>query len=814
MTILNLPKHRNPGNNDRRSSAPYNFVPLPEKVVSAVNNPNELPGHDAYADPKYPKYPHTGYFDVTLTTKSPLYVRGMLTRAEFDLDEQGKDHHGRPVQNGVTRIEDRLKNKPDFFHTGDAAKPVIPGSSLRGMLRSLVEIISYSKFGPMSKSPKISFRAVAAPGDDPLSMPYDEILGRNGKNVAAGYLVKQSGKWKIQPAKKPGDLGLLERGAYLKVKDSRQLAYAVKGLKRFNDPDYLPQFYSVSFETETRTDRQGRRYTAVAKISSDLAAYKLKGALVCSGNMLETSGEGQESPRKNYSLVTEPDRKASLIEIRDEAIADYIDSLTPFLKDPPFDPVNGCLIQYQPVFYVEQDGMAICFGHCPNFRVSAFLKGTGRAATPADFLPLSLNQSMAVDFADALFGYVGKKRRDAEQGSKSNAYAGRVSVTDAATDETDVFLPNSPFTPEILATPKPTAFQHYLTQKSDAKRQLKHYGSSPNETTIRGFKRYWPQGDKSVDDLRAEAGSPSGDQQGNVEPTSTQHTHIKPVRSGVKFRFRIYFENLSDAELGALCWALHPLGAEGKTYCHQIGMGKPLGMGAVTLDTTLHLNRRKERYGSLFAGESWVMGYEAKPPLRLTDRGEKVKSFTDAFEQEVLKQLGNPCERLFQLKRIAMLLRMLDWQDLLPSEELRTQDLQTGFKERKVLPDPSKWIDEEDRKRLVTPLGTEEPTVNDDIRPGDAPEASSSGMGNALTLQISPPQPPPAALQPSRESVILAGNINFTKRRAQVKIDGIEIPCEGMPSTAYGAPKKGDEIQVMVTRDSTGKPISSRYISS
>lgn len=86
MTILNLPKHRNP-EEDRRSTASYNFVPLPDKIVTAVKSPNELPDHDTYHNTGHP---HTGYFDVMLTTKSPLYVRGMLTRGEFELDEKSK----------------------------------------------------------------------------------------------------------------------------------------------------------------------------------------------------------------------------------------------------------------------------------------------------------------------------------------------------------------------------------------------------------------------------------------------------------------------------------------------------------------------------------------------------------------------------------------------------------------------------------------------------------------------------------------------------------------------------------------------------
>uniref|UniRef100_UPI00338F4744 RAMP superfamily CRISPR-associated protein n=1 Tax=Arthrobacter sp. TaxID=1667 RepID=UPI00338F4744 len=116
--------HHNPTNQSRIACAPYNFVPLPEMVIPAVSSPDELPSHDRY-------YPDrlTGYFDVTLTTCSPLYIRCPLMLDDFLRQERGEDA-GQPFFNQV-------KNTPYFFYTDKASEPVIPGSSLRGMLRAL-----------------------------------------------------------------------------------------------------------------------------------------------------------------------------------------------------------------------------------------------------------------------------------------------------------------------------------------------------------------------------------------------------------------------------------------------------------------------------------------------------------------------------------------------------------------------------------------------------------------------------------------------------------------------------------------------------
>ena len=79
MTILKpWPEHQNPTNWERIASAPYNFVPLPEKIIPAVHNADELPDHDKYYQGRL-----SGYFDVTLTTRSALYIRCPFTLSNF-----------------------------------------------------------------------------------------------------------------------------------------------------------------------------------------------------------------------------------------------------------------------------------------------------------------------------------------------------------------------------------------------------------------------------------------------------------------------------------------------------------------------------------------------------------------------------------------------------------------------------------------------------------------------------------------------------------------------------------------------------------
>lgn len=788
---LTLPKHWNPSH-DRTACAPYNFVPLPEKVVLAVGEAKDLPDHDTYADEKYL---HTGYFAVKLTTRSPLYVRCPLRREEFDLEEQDKDRNGREI-NKQTRFSDRIKNTPHFFYTRDAKQPVIPGSSLRGMLRNLLEIVSYSKMQGIQNKPNIFYRAVAADRYDPLTRIYKETI----RKVETGYLLKKDGDWYVQPAKRPDMDSDLKEQSFLKVKESEILAGNVPGFLRFNHQEYIPQYHRVSFDALICYNDEQRAYVTVTSIGSADAGYKHLGVLVCSGNML-TGNEGSESLRKRHTLVLEADKKQLPIKISQQTITDYQDALTLFQQEAPFDKTMGCLREGNPIFYIRDHEEVVFFGHTPNFRLPAVFKSKKKANTPLDFVPEQLNRPEDIGYAEALFGHT-LTRRDLdnmkkrklpipEQGSKTLACASRISVTDAILTEapTGLWFSGGPVTPTILATPKPTPFQHYLVQTSNSKPAMKHYGSStPEETVIRGHKLYWHQGNRKVEDLKPEPNSPNVDGHGKIDPTSTQHTQFKPVNSGVTFTFYVHFENLSDDELGALCWTLYPLGDEGimqdesRGYCHSLGMGKPLGMGAVILNATLHLSDRRLRYSSLFEGNGWATGFSGEEH-KLSDRGEVVKKMTDAFELSVLKELepfedNKTCARLADLKRIAMLLKMLEWpgfpSDVPATEENRKRTSDGSPNTRYMTIDLPGSGDNEYKDRPVLP-------------------DSSAGIFGALTGYVEP--------STDKGQLVVSKNSNSDAKFANEEATSESLPLEeshqaGAKETAELEPSKKEALTV------------------
>lgn len=657
------PNHSNPTQWNRFAHAPYNFVPLPENIIQADY---KIPGHDLYAG-------NTGYLDCTLTTLTPTYIRAALDSDFFA-------RFGDDIRE-IMRDDQSREKYSQFFHLDDAQRPIIPGSSLRGMIRELVEIVGHGKMQWVNDVLKVTFRAVAAKGDDPLKLPYDQVLGKFGRNVRAGYLQMINGDWYIEPAKMPKDLGLPSQDAYLKVKESQIPSGAISGFVRFNDHKYRPQYHDISFDVRVYSGKRGR-YVGINGISSDVSAYTNKGVLVCSGNMLETATSKKTSPRSTHAIVLIPDERNAPLKISRQFIDDYLASLTAFQQDLPFDERVGCLLEGRPVFYVKEGNEAIAFGHSPNFRIPAWIKGTRQAATPLNLVPKDIGQyceqkgKEAPDLAEAIFGYV-------REGKKNNCLAGRVFFTDAISDpeQHNMWLPEEIITPQILGGPKPTTFQHYLVQDADRghdpdmKLQLAHYGTpTPEETIIRGQKLYWHK----QESLTAKEFS----EKEEVDwKSDTQHTQIKPVAKGVTFHFRVHFENLTDVELGALLWVLDlPDG-----YYHKIGMGKPLGLGSVDIEPHLTLSERPSRYKKLLDANGWYVGESKKADFM---------PYKQAFEEYILNQYCdgqelNPIQSLAQVPRVQMLLKMLEWPgpDPILTRYMKIEPI-NEYKDRPVLPDP------------------------------------------------------------------------------------------------------------------------------
>ncbi|MBD2150636.1 TIGR03986 family CRISPR-associated RAMP protein [Pseudanabaena sp. FACHB-1277] len=720
-----LPKHINHVPDNRKAVAPYNFVELPDKIVEV--DKDSLPSHDRYYGDRY-----TGKVECTLTTSSPLYIR-----CGYTLDEYAD--FGEKLFYQLT--EEQKSKRADFFKNPSNLKPVIPGSSLRGMLRTLIEIITFSKIDRVSDEDHFFFRAVATTEkSDSLAAEYKKYVKPD--LVKAGYLKKDKDDWLIHPSKQ------IKSASFAWIKES-SISLTSSFLK-FNDlnPSYQPQYLSVGFTGSPNkgTNRDNRYF--LDSVNDETEYPTSIGTVVTSGNMKQGS---EPSPRRNHCVVFQQVSNPTPLMIDPIAVQHYCNALTDFQKASPFSETTGFLANNRPVFYSQpQSGKVVgFFGQSPNFRIPFSPEGNGHAATARDFIPTYLkdpekdeNRDPVIDIAEAIFGYVrGDKRKYSNQ-----SLSGRIFVSDAnCVSNDDVWFEQEPIIPHILASPKPTTFQHYLVQKEETKAEkpkLKHYAHKPvEETVIRGHKLYWHKG--SSPNFK----HPEKQKEEEEEEKATQITKIKLIKTGISFKFTIHFENLSNIELGALSWVLDT--AQNDDYRLSLGMGKPLGMGAIKIEHQLYLSKRQERYNSLFSDKSWASCENLASSL----------VFILDFKKYMVEQL-QPIKDFKDHRRIKMLLSMLKWNDVPQTEDTRYMEIERDkskpclrspkpnektvneYKDRLVLPSPLD-VRESDRKinREASGSITSHPAkpILKKNPNSSKPEKPNEGNKNAATAR--PPKP-------------------------------------------------------------------------
>jgi len=658
--------------NDREAYAPYNFVPLPETVVEAEDVPTEyrtkyqkLPRQDLYISGR-----HHGQIVCTLTTESPLYVRCGYTPTAY------ADYGDRPFHE---LSPEQQRERARFFAHDDPIVPVIPGSSLRGMLRSLVEIAGYGKMDRVMDR-QLFYRSVSDSNyqqlfvekPDQVQVAPHPRAQRFRSKVRAGFLRLKGGAYVIEEcpvaridhyANNPRGLAAIPPINGKKLMDGSgpgqtpNWVYQHQRIYVHCDPSEQDYFFKAQFDKagKQRHPDQYLRFRGVRQASfraSDLPGAQ-ESTLVVTGHM---QNKHMEFVFLHSTTATHIIDRKMIERFEDEdQVTQWQEGA--FRRDSPTSGArrhDGLLRDGEPVFFLLQDdGSVRFFGRAQLFRLPY---GTA----PYNFLPQPHHSSQVVDLAEALFGFV---RDKAQPDGVPQMAAGRVFVSDGQfiSARGNVWLSEDPLTPRILSSPKPTTYQHYLVQPEQTKageRSLRRYDNDTKSTTLRGHKLYWHKGAVAADKITEV-------DQGKLQSARKQYTQFQPVASGVTFSFVLHFENLSDVELGALLWVLR-LGDDAwqgaperkrGPYRLKLGMGKPLGMGAVSIRYDLRLSDRDNRYHSLFDGDKWA---EPTPPNTaiVTERAfATFEGYVLGASGEMAKQITD----LHQTLRIRCLLALLSW---------------------------------------------------------------------------------------------------------------------------------------------------------
>ena len=665
----NLPKAR----------TPYNFVKLNKDILNTplgtyiVQQDDEAILTEEYMDFVKSEGKYSGYFNIELTNKTPLYIG----------------------------------SKNGFFSA--AGEVVVPGSSVRGCLKNIFKIITCSAFRADKDNAdveysKLYFRDMASPFKALKKLYLSKMISDDARKTLktkAGLLVKdKKDRYYIIPSEYEAQKGKYFNGVkyvngytgYNKVavyvginptprlqKNERKGSACIiwhadyvdvftgemqnkKAFYRLKKPDWNNKLTVDAELIETYRADIERRFSSENKkkglynlLDTDMAVSGEKPVvkkldvnpyvdIVKIPYEKLTSGKfGNKPIFKNLRCEVNED----LPEIKNE------EQRLKNLKDNVLVPgarINFLenakeYVRIVPCFYTVENGRVKAFGTNPYFRIP-YNKGI------ADHVPANLKINK-IDFADAVFGYRDK-------------WGGRVFFEDLYLKDGVRAVFERPDKHKILMGPQPTSFQFYLEPKDN------EAATWDDGTNIRGYKLYWH---KKCD----------WQDRGNAKNSSLQK-EIQPLKPGHTFIGRIRFENLCEIELGALC-ALFTLGAE-KNICYKMGMGKPLGMGTVKITGNLFL-QGPDYYTHLFTKQSTFD--ECDEPADIT-------GFANAFYEYVKAELENSnvkneykyyLERLQELRYIMSVDKITNdkWSEETKYLDINDREEKQAFSKRAILPE-------------------------------------------------------------------------------------------------------------------------------
>ncbi|PIE40282.1 MAG: TIGR03986 family CRISPR-associated RAMP protein [Gammaproteobacteria bacterium] len=481
----------------------------------------------------------SGSLQVELTCHTPTLVGGQQTPAT-----------------------DQQPGRVEFFK-GPDGKPVIAGSTLKGAISNVLEIASFARFNRLADK-RYSVRDLSAADN----FYFNQFHGKS-KGGKSGWLRynAQEGCWQITPCK----------------------------MARIHQRDIIKAFDDITEKSWTaeNNSKAHQRYTLLKGIRDICFAkgrHKTKDTIAnwepsgsCKGKLVVTGQPGQafnkgKSSKKWEFVFYAPDSAPKTIA---QSVMHDFKFIHSESDDWKYWQKNNAASQNPgiPVFYMEEGHKITSIGLAFLYRL-AYKNTTHDAVKHTQISHIDGNSP---DLPALMFGHI-----DNESG---HSLRGRVNIGAARLQGETVDEIELPAT--ILGSPKPTYYPAYIRQpKADEYGQLssaRDYKTLMNQDVeLSGWKRYQTFKEAKVSQL-------DEDQRGNTKV----QVKLVPVNTGSRFVFNIHFHNLREVELGALLWALDFGGKEG-AY-HTIGMGKPFGLGRVSLkviDTHLQTNRPEQYQGA------------------------------------------------------------------------------------------------------------------------------------------------------------------------------------------------------------------------
>lgn len=510
---------------------PYNFISFPQKKAEAYTDTDK----------------HTGVIEYTITTKTPLFIPNSSSDKAFKESETVTDHKSYDFFS-YTNLDSK-KLYENEYHL-----PVIPGSEMRGVVRNAYETLtdscmgllneeiypvkrSYEKFIPgllcqengkivLYEASSMRIGDMFVDGKPPKRFEKD----RNGTEIF--FSVEGRDAWKKPVENFSSDFKKAKKENY------RKKGYLLKWGMSIEEPENEDK--SNGKKTDKKDNKKARYHVYQLRRDKDTGKYKKI-----------TFFTRDKVERKLLAVVDSYQKQPAVSDDNKDAYEEYEKDLQSFLDGE---------IQYFPVNYSALDKENIYLAPAV-YSKEVYDNNIGKLA--GEFAPCKENFCPACD----LFGHIGKTNKTCK-GSGIRFTDLYVKEEKTPENYNQYYLENK-ITLQTLGGPKLGNVEFYL-KKPDKNASFWTYDYyilnwnvkvAPGE--LRGRKYYWHHPQVHFE---------------KVEPTNLNKT-VRPVKKGIEFKGKLYYESISKKQLEQLIWILNS-GSEQLGL--KLGAAKPLGLGSIS----------------------------------------------------------------------------------------------------------------------------------------------------------------------------------------------------------------------------------------
>lgn len=580
----------------------YNFIPFGKDVNRSSNAEREKG--------------LTGAIHCILTPRTDFFIPNTSNDTCVMTNGTGKEReHGKTVREFFSY--ENLENKTHDIGTSDGPEhPVITGSELRGMIRSMYEAFTNSCLSALDI-------------ERPLS-------SRSSVQKKAGILQYSKGKWQLFKAdiyrmdyqKKTEKDGSIFYGEFHPEYEDNVGCFERQenGQKKLicGDDSYSANdalwFSYYSHDVYRYVDDVSKNKTS----SCDKYGYLVIG---------EEIGK-----KHNEFLFEKKELVKGMFDIQ-KAIQHYNQSIYDFYRNPKVNREQKALHIGREIPDAVADGAVYTVWYSDDVKGKLYLSPAclGRDVyyhtlheLAGTYKPCTERGKLCE--ACALFGFVGKG---------GEAIGSRVRFSDAAfTGEEALY--REPVTLQELSSPKLTSMEMYTRVKGDAKdapfwtydyykKGKERFPLKTTDIELNGRKFYYHHPQCKDSDYYA-----LQDSEFDAKKAERLVT-VRPMVGSEKntFAFDVFFEHITEEELCKLLSVLSLFGND-SNHCYKLGMGKPLGLGSVKVKV------ESVRLRTIDLQQDEVYQFaETEAYKRYYERNREDKDILNQFgmEKEALQQL-------------------------------------------------------------------------------------------------------------------------------------------------------------------------------